>query len=117
LKRLLKSSEKSSSVDERIVDILLKLRTEKNGRGKRFIILEHYLDNGPAWSSNGLKNTRQWITEVALYPIYHQKQDYIQYFFNQPLISPKPEKCFEIQIVGLSYDMGSYFAKKNSNGT
>jgi CubicO group peptidase (beta-lactamase class C family) len=99
-----------SSVDERIVDILPELRTEKMGSRKDSLSIEHYLtmSAGFEWS----EKYPPMDNRSSLYPIYHQKQDYIQYFFNQPLIH-KAGKMFEYNS-GLSMTLGAILQRKTS---
>lgn len=99
-----------SSVDERIVDILPELRTEKMDSRKDSLSIEHYLtmSAGFEWSEKYSPMDKR----SSLYHIYRQKQDYIQYFFNQPLIH-EPEKVFEYNS-GLSMTLGAILQRKSS---
>jgi CubicO group peptidase (beta-lactamase class C family) len=99
-----------NSVDEKIINILPELRTEKMNPRKDSLSIEHYLtmSAGFEWSEKYPPMDKR----SSLYPIYHQKQDYIQYFFNQPLIH-KPGKEFEYNS-GLSMTLGAILQSKTS---
>jgi CubicO group peptidase (beta-lactamase class C family) len=99
-----------SSVDERIVDILPELRTKNMDLRKDSLSIEHYLtmSAGFEWSERYPPMDKR----SSLHPVYHQKQDYIQYFFNQPLIH-KPGKVFEYNS-GLSMTLGAILQSRTS---
>lgn len=99
-----------NSVEEKIVDILPELKTNNNDLGKDSLSIRHYLtmSAGFEWSEKYPPMDKR----SSLYPIYNQKQDYIQYFFNQPLIY-KPGKVFEYNS-GLSMTLGAVLQRKTS---
>ena len=98
------------SIDEKIVDILPELRTEKMDSRKDSLSIKHYLtmSAGFEWSEKYPSMDKR----SSLYPIYNQKQDYIQYFFNQPLIH-KAGRMFEYNS-GLSMTLGAVLQRKSS---
>ncbi|MFH0894700.1 MAG: serine hydrolase [Bacteroidota bacterium] len=99
-----------NSVEEKIVDILPELKANNNDLGKDSLSIRHYLtmSAGFEWSEKYPPMDKR----SSLYPIYNQKQDYIQYFFNQPLIY-KPGKVFEYNS-GLSMTLGAVLQRKTS---
>ena len=101
---------KINSVDEKITDILPELRTENTDLGKDLLSVKHYLtmSAGFNWSEKFPPMDKR----SSLYPIYHKRQDYIRYFFNQPLIN-EPGKVFEYNS-GLSMTLGAVLQSSTS---
>lgn len=101
---------KISSIDENIVDILPELKTDNMDLRKNSLSIRHYLtmSAGFEWSEKFPSMDKR----SSLYPIYRQKQDYIQYFFNQPLIHDAGN-VFEYNS-GLSMTLGAVLQRKTS---
>jgi CubicO group peptidase (beta-lactamase class C family) len=98
------------SVDERILDLLPELRSDTMELVKDSLTLKDYLtmSAGFEWSERYPPMDKR----SSLYPIYTRKQDYINYFFSQPMIHA-PGEVFEYNS-GLSMTLGAVLQRKTS---